>query len=278
MKKIIMLCLMLASVVTAKAQDQNSVDQNSDLQEVEKGGKKKNKKVKQEKQNVAPKLEYLSIQEILDNANNLKLTTYQVSALNIKNEYIKRDLQKLNANALMPLSEKEIILRDLSISYDLFIQKILKPEQQKELKILQAENAITPEYDKSSLRVALHEIDKDYKEEVKEIKRKYKGNKSVYYAQRNLAKKRYEFNRVTTIEFFQNLGKDQGDEQDNYVMTLEEISNIYKAYDDYYSQEKQSNPLDFLEIKEEYPANEEYLDVYPDEIPGNQQYNEEGDF
>ncbi|MHC5200791.1 hypothetical protein [Myroides sp. LJL119] len=267
MKRILVLCLMFASIISAKAQEQVTSDSSVDIELQDKGGKKEkrnNKKVNKPD----TKLKYTKIKEILDNADNLKLNTFQKSALNIKNEYIKRDMQKLNSNTVTSDYEKKTILHDLSESYGLYIQKILTPEQIKEFTIVQTQDVSEPVIDKHTLREKLRNLDKQYQQEVRSIRARYKGDKSIYYAQRKIAQKSYEYERYQILEAFSNLDKDQLDDtQDEYVMSLEEIANIYKAYDDYYTKEKQTNPLDFLEISEEYPdQQEEYLDVYPDEM------------
>lgn len=281
MKRIITLCFILASLISVKAQDLNSEEFNQDSQSQTLDNKKQKKQKKQNSKSDnkdETTLQYQTIQKILDNKSNLKLSSYQASALQIKNEYIKRDMRKLNADRLITLSEKKLELEKLSASYNLFIQRVLNPEQIKDFALIQTNAAPTPEYNKATLRLALRELDAKHKENVKEIKKKYKGNKQVYYAQRNQANKRYEYDRVTTIELYKNKQNGIDTDQDNYVMTLEEISNIAKAYDDYYSKEQESNPLDYLEIREEYQQDDGYLDVYPDELPGSQQYNEEGDY
>lgn len=273
MKRIIVLCLMFASIISAKAQQQVPSEASSDIELQDTNDKKEPRKTKREKQQAKKaetKLKYTKIKEILDNADNLKLNTYQSSALNIKNEYIKRDMQKLNSNPITSDYEKKTIMYDLQNSYELYIQKILTPDQIKEFAIIQTQGMPEESLDKKNIKTQLRELDKNYHQEVKDIKTKYKGNKQVYYAQRKIAQKSYEYNRYQLIEAYQNSLKDPlDDENQDQVMTLEEIANIYKAYDDYYTQEKQSNPLDFLEISEEYPDEQEgYLDVYPDEQEG----------
>ncbi|WP_010249200.1 hypothetical protein [Myroides injenensis] len=248
MKKILLLFLILSSVTSSYAQ----------------------KKSKKDDKKAEIKIEYVDIKQILENKEGLNLSQHQVTALNIKNEYIKRDLAKLNSKKTMEKVEKDMHERELKKSYDLFIKKTLNNDQFKEWTIIKKE-LLQEGQEELTLKEALKKLDVEYKAEVKEIYRKYKTNRKIYYAQRNIAKKNYETKKVKLIEKFEK--KDQDPEEEEKILSLEEIANLYKEYDEYYGGQSQSTPLDYLDIKEEYndenPESTTTEEIY---------YNEEGDY
>lgn len=248
MKKILLLFLILSSVTSSYAQ----------------------KKSKKDDKKAEIKIEYVDIKQILDNKENLNLSPHQVTALNIKNEYIKRDLAKLNSKKTMEKVEKDMHERELKKSYDLFIKKTLNNDQFKEWTIIKKE-LLQEGQEELTLKQALKKLEVEYKAEVKEIYRKYKTNRKIYYAQRNIAKKNYETKKIKLVEKFEK--KDQDPEEEERVLSLEEIANLYKEYDEYYGGQSQSSPLDYLDIKEEY-SDENPESTTTEEI----YYNEEGDY
>lgn len=248
MKKILLLFLILSSVTSSYAQ----------------------KKSKKDDKKAEIKIEYVDIKQILDNKESLNLSPHQVTALNIKNEYIKRDLAKLNSKKTMEKVEKDMHERELKKTYDLFIKKTLNNEQFKEWTIIKKE-LLQEGQEELTLKQALKKLDIEYKAEVKEIYRKYKTNRKIYYAQRNIAKKNYETKKIKLVEKFEK--KDQDPEEEERVLSLEEIANLYKEYDEYYGGQSQSSPLDYLDIKEEY-SDENPESTTTEEI----YYNEEGDY
>ncbi|MTG96921.1 MULTISPECIES: hypothetical protein [Myroides] len=212
-------------------------------------------KSKKQEEESAKKVEYVDIKLILENQETLKLTPQQATAFKIKNEYIKRDLQKLNSKKSMSDIERNMHERELKASYLTFINRNLNQEQIDQWAILKKDLTVVEE--EKDLKTVLKKLDQDYKLETKEIYRVYKHDRKLYYAQRNIAKKAYETKKRNLIEYYEN--KEKGiDEDQEEILTLEEIANLYKEYDDYYGKQEGRSALDYLDIKEEYQEEEEY--------------------
>lgn len=224
-------------------------------------GQRKSKKVE-----TKPKVEYYDIKEIIENKTELSLTEKQIAAFTIKNEFIKRDLQNLNAKSDLDPTEIKMDRRDLAIGYKQFIERTLTDDQLENWGNIKKEIEEVKAGEKD-YKSELKEIDNEYKADVKEIYRKYSKDRKIYYAQRDVAKKQYEGKKLKLQKKYEVVSVEEGAEEEK-VLTLEEILNLTKEFDDYYNQSSESHPLEYLEIKEEYP----------DENTESQYYEEEGDY
>lgn len=224
-------------------------------------GQRKSKKVE-----TKPKVEYYDIKEIIENKTELSLTEKQMAAFTIKNEFIKRDLQNLNEKTDLAPIEVKMNRRDLVIGYKQFIERTLTEDQLENWTNIkkEIEDAKAGELD---YKTELKELDSEHKAEIKEIYRKYSKDRKIYYAQRDVAKKQYEGKKLKLQKKYEIVTEEEGAEEEK-VLTLEEILNLTKEFDDYYNSPSQSSPLEYLEIKEEYP----------DENTESEYYEEEGDY
>ncbi|AJH13656.1 hypothetical protein [Myroides profundi] len=227
MKKILLLFVILMSISTSYGQRKS---------------KKQEAPVK--------KIEYLDIVQILSNKDELKLTQQQVGALTIKNEYIKRDLQNLNSKAKMEEVEKNMHQRELFAGYNNFVNRTLNEDQLESWNVIKKEIAAGEE-ESSDLKTEMAALDSAYKAELKEVYRKYSKDRKLYYASRNVVRKQYDADKLRIYKKYNQPVEEEGAEGDK-VLTLEEIANLYKEYDDYYNEPKQANPLEYLDVKEEY--------------------------
>ncbi|MEK6510653.1 hypothetical protein [Myroides odoratimimus] len=227
MKKILLLFVILMSISTSYGQRKS---------------KKQEAPVK--------KIEYLDIVQILSNKDELKLTQQQVGALTIKNEYIKRDLQNLNSKTKMEEVEKNMHQRDLFAGYNNFVNRTLNEDQLESWNVIKKEIAAGEE-ESSDLKTEMAALDSAYKAELKEVYRKYSKDRKLYYASRNVVRKQYDADKLRIYKKYNQPVEEEGAEGDK-VLTLEEIANLYKEYDDYYNEPKQANPLEYLDVKEEY--------------------------
>lgn len=192
------------------------------------------------------RMEYNDIKQILDNKDKLELTRRQIGVLTIKNEYIKRDLQFVNSQQNLKPAELKMYERDLNESYQLFIERTLTNNQLKEWGALQKN--ITDELEgHEDLKTDLKKLGKRHKENLKEIYNKYRYDRKLYYAQRSNARRQYETNKLKLVSYYKALGEESQEE----VMSLEEIANLYKEYEDYYNSANTPSPLNYLEIQEE---------------------------
>lgn len=192
------------------------------------------------------KVEYSDIKQILDNKDKLELTRRQIGVLTIKNEYIKRDLQFVNSQQNLKPAEIKMYERDLKESYQLFIERTLTDAQLKEWGVIQ-KSMLAELESHENLKADLKTLEKRHKENLKEIYTKYRYDRKLYYAQRSNARRQYETNKLKLISYYKALGEENGEE----VMSLEEIANLYKEYDDYYNNTNTPSPLNYLEIQEE---------------------------
>ncbi|MEC4052592.1 hypothetical protein VSP10_07280 [Myroides odoratimimus] len=227
MKKILLLFVILMSISTSYGQRKS---------------KKQEAPVK--------KIEYLDIVQILSNKDELKLTQQQVGALTIKNEYIKRDLQNLNSKTKMEEVEKNMHQRELFAGYNNFVNRTLNEDQLESWNVIKKEIAAGEE-ESSDLKTEMAALDSAYKAELKEVYRKYSKDRKLYYASRNVVRKQYDADKLRIYKKYNQPVEEEGAEGDK-VLTLEEIANLYKEYDDYYNEPKQANPLEYLDVKEEY--------------------------
>lgn len=227
MKKILLLFVILMSISTSYGQRKS---------------KKQEAPVK--------KIEYLDIVQILSNKDELKLTQQQVGALTIKNEYIKRDLQNLNSKTKMQEVEKNMHQRELFAGYNNFVNRTLNEDQLESWNVIKKEIAAGEE-ESSDLKTEMAALDSAYKAELKEVYRKYSKDRKLYYASRNVVRKQYDADKLRIYKKYNQPVEEEGAEGDK-VLTLEEIANLYKEYDDYYNEPKQANPLEYLDVKEEY--------------------------
>ncbi|MCC9042560.1 hypothetical protein LNQ81_07640 [Myroides sp. M-43] len=231
MKKILLLIVILMSISTSYGQ------------------RKSKKDVEQLK-----KIEFTDVTEILTRKDELKLTTKQLASFSIKNEYIKRDLQSLNSKTKMEDVERGMHERNLFTGYNLFIDRTLDEDQ------LESWNKIKKEIAESNavetdFKTELKQLDSQYSIDSKEIYRKYSKDRKIYYARRGVAKKQYETDKARLYAKY-NQTMEEGEEGEK-VLTLEEIAMLAKEYDEAYSNQAQSSPLEYLDIKEEYPTETE---------------------
>ncbi|SDH40461.1 hypothetical protein [Myroides phaeus] len=224
-------------------------------------GQRKSKKVE-----TKPKIEYLDIREILENTSELGLTSKQTAAFTIKNEFIKRDLQNLNSKTDLDPAELKMNRRDLVIGYTQFIERTLTEDQLENWTKIkkEIEEAKAGETD---YKTELRELETEYKANVKEIYRRYSKDRKIYYAQRDIARKQLEGKKLKLQKKYEVANLEEGAE-DEKVLSLEEIANLTKEFDDYYNEPTQRSPLEYLEIREENSNGN-----------GEVQYNEEeGDY
>lgn len=188
-------------------------------------------------------LVYKDIEAILQHKAELGLSQKQEASFIVKNEYIKRDLQALNDRTDMLPVEKKETEKKVKNSYQLFIQRTLTKDQMD----LWAQKKVELDLDNiqdNGLKADLKALDAIYKAEQKEIYRKYGMDRTIYAAQRNSLRKKYETDRLRLTEYYNASG------EENEVMSLEEIANLVKEFDDYYNGEAESNPLKYLNIRE----------------------------
>lgn len=186
---------------------------------------------------------YKDIENILQHKAELGLSQKQEASFVVKNEYIKRDLQALNDRTDMLPVEKKETEKKVKDSYQLFIQRTLNKDQMD----VWAQKKV--EYDLANikddgLKADLKALDAVYKADQKEIYRKYGMDRAIYGAQKNTLRKKYETDRLRLMEYYNASG------EESEVMSLEEIANLVKEFDDYYSGEAPSNPLKYLNIRE----------------------------
>lgn len=204
---------------------------------------------------------YKDIENILQQKEELGLNKKQEAAFIVKNEYIKRDLQALNERTDMLPVEKKEAEKKVKMSYQLFIQRTLNNDQMDtwaQMKVEFDTNNIKDD----GLKADLKTLETQYKVDQKEIYRKYGMDKAVYSAQKNTLRKKYEKDRLNLTQYY---NTPEGEKE---VMSLEEIANLVKEFDDYYNEEKQANPLKYLNIREssstesteEAPPVEEYTE------------------
>ena len=212
------------------------------------------------------KVEYNEISNIIEYQDSLKLSQRQASALKIKHEYIKRDLQKLNAQREMDRVDTDLQERELKISYDNFVKQTLTASQLKawaDYKINQDKIAAQEGTYKSDLK----KLANKYENTQKSIINQYGHDKKLYIAQRNQAKKNYQLEKMLLQQHYYKL--ENPSEEGEQVLTLEEIANLAAEYDKLYSQEKESSPLDNIKFEEEYQ------EEYSEENTENSEYTEE---
>lgn len=186
---------------------------------------------------------YKDIENILQNKAELGLTQKQEASFIVKNEYIKRDLQALNDRTDMLPVEKKETEKKVKNTYQLFIQRTLTKDQMDIWAQKKVELDLANIHDEG-LKADLKTLDAIYKADQKEIYRKYGMDRTIYAAQKNTLRKKYETERLKLMQYY------NATEVENDVMSLEEIANLVKEFDDYYSGEASSNPLKYLNIRE----------------------------
>ncbi|MDM1043246.1 hypothetical protein HX004_02730 [Myroides sp. 1354] len=186
---------------------------------------------------------YKDIENILQNKAELGLTQKQEASFIVKNEYIKRDLQALNDRTDMLPVEKKETEKKVKNTYQLFIQRTLTKDQMDIWAQKKVEFDLANIHDEG-LKADLKALDAIYKADQKEIYRKYGMDRTIYAAQKNTIRKKYETERLKLMQYY------NATEVENDVMSLEEIANLVKEFDDYYSGEASSNPLKYLNIRE----------------------------
>ncbi|WP_158961609.1 hypothetical protein [Myroides fluvii] len=197
---------------------------------------------------------YKDIENILQHKAELGLSQKQEASFVVKNEYIKRDLQALNDRTDMLPVEKNETEKKVKNSYQLFIQRTLNKDQMDVWAQKKVEYDLAMVND-DGLKADLKVLDALYKAEQKEIYRKYGMDRAIYTAQKNTIRKKYETDRLKLMEYY------NVSEEENDVMSLEEIANLVKEFDDYYNGEAKSNPLKFLNIRENATEGEEETTV-----------------
>ena len=185
---------------------------------------------------------YKDFELILENKGELGLDQKQEASFIVKNEYIKRDLQALNDRTDMLPVEKKETEKKVKAEYQLFIQRTLSKDQMDLWAQKKVEYDIANSVDKG-LKEDLKELDALYKAEQKEIYRKYGMEKKIYAAQKTTLRKKYDTDRLKLTEYYNAIGEESD------VMSLEEIANLVKEFDDYYSGENETNPLKYLNIR-----------------------------
>ena len=193
--------------------------------------------------NTSEAIVYKDIENILQQKAELGLSQKQEASFIVKNEYIKRDLQALNDRTdMLPVEKKETEKKVIN-SYQLFIQRTLTKDQMDIWAQKKVELDLANIQD-NGLKADLKALDASYKAEQKEIYRKYGMDRTIYAAQRKAIRKKYETDRLRLTEYY------NVTEEENDVMSLEEIANLVKEFDDYYNEESASNPLKYLNIRE----------------------------
>lgn len=223
MKKIITISVLFLFVITSYGQKKPLIIDNSEV------------------------FTYTDVENILSNKNELRLTPKQEAILVIKNEYIKRDLLTFNERTDMLFIEKRNTEKKIINDYNTFIARTLNQEQMevwKELKVnLTQSNLI-----KGDLNEDLALIKTNYKNDRKETFRKFKGEKVLYKAQVSSLQKKYNTD-IQSLKSYYNTPENAND-----VLSLEEISNLIKEFDEL----ENTNPLEYLNISE--TTNEENED------------------
>ncbi len=186
---------------------------------------------------------YKDIETILEHKAELGLSHKQEASFVVKNEYIKRDLQALNDRTDMLPVEKKETAKKIKDSYRLFIQRTLNQDQMDIWAQKKVEYDLANTQD-NGYKVDLKELDAIYKAEQKEIYRKYGMDRKIYAAQKATLRKKYETDRLNLAQYY------NAEKEENDVMSLEEIANLVKEFDDYYNGENETNPLKYLNIRE----------------------------
>jgi len=194
-------------------------------------------------QNNTETIVYTDIENILSNKSELGLNSKQEASFVVKNEYIKRDLLVLNDRTDMLPVEKKETEKKVKESYQLFVQRILTTDQMDMWAQMKVELDNANQKD-DGLKADLKSLQANYKEEQQEIYRKYRMDKQVYNAQKTISRKKYETDRLRLMQYY-NMPESKKD-----VMSLEEIANLVKEFDDYYNEESTTNPLKYLNIRE----------------------------
>lgn len=96
----------------------------------------------------------------------------------------------------------------------------------------------------NGLKADLKELDSIYKADSKEIYRKYGMDRKIYAAQKATLRKKHETDRLRLMQYY------NATNEGNEIMSLEEIANLVKEFDDYYNGENETNPLKYLNIRE----------------------------
>ncbi|MBB1148670.1 hypothetical protein H4K35_00735 [Myroides sp. NP-2] len=186
---------------------------------------------------------YKDLETILEHKAELGLSHKQEASFVVKNEYIKRDLQALNDRTDMLPVEKNETAKKVKESYALFIQRTLTKDQMDLWAQKKVEYDLANKQD-NGYKADLKELDAVYKAEQKEIYRKYGMDRKIYAAQKTALRKKYDTDRLNLAQYY-NVTKEEND-----VMSLEEIANLVKEFDDYYNGENETNPLKYLNIRE----------------------------
>lgn len=199
---------------------------------------------------------YPDIENILSNKQELGLTPKQEAIFTIKNEYIKRDMFTLNERTDMLQIAKINTDKKFKEDYNLFIERNLNDEQidkWTEIKVSLALAASNNEDFKKEAK----QLYKNFKTDHKEIYRKYRTtDKKVYKSQTNSL--RYKFNNdYQALVNYYNIS-----DKENDVMSLEEIANLVKEFDEVES----TSPLKYLNVNEPVQEIYEEEEVYEENI------------
>ncbi len=195
--------------------------------------------------NMAEVFSYPDIENIISNKQELGLTPKQEAIFTIKNEYIKRDMLTLNDRTDMLPIEKINTNKKIRADYNLFIERTLNDEQMDKWSQIKINIALAASNDENFKKEA-KKLYENYKTDHKEIYRKYKTDKRIYRAQVTSLRKKFDTDYQSLEKYY------NAPEKENSVMSLEEIANLVKEFDEVES----TSPLKYLNVNE--PVEEVY--------------------
>ncbi|MDR0228155.1 MAG: hypothetical protein LBI72_03735 [Flavobacteriaceae bacterium] len=223
MRKIITLCLALTVLSTVHAQ------RRFELPKAEKA-----------------KIEYVELQQILDNKSELNLTNLQIQSFTVKNEYLKRELKSLNTQKNADRIEKRMYERELNASQKLFIERQLTTEQLEKWSNIKEQMA--QDYaEKTTMKDDLNILQHKYKLDLADIEVKYSADPKMLKLQKNNLNQYYNKKIGKLKQYYDSKALKAGEEEE-YVPTLEDIANLIKDFDE---QTNTSSPLNNIKIEEE---------------------------
>lgn len=190
------------------------------------------------------RIEYVNIQEILDHKGELELTDIQTQSFIVKNEYIKRDMRDLNKKTNLERIEKKMYQKELNNSYQLFIERQLTNSQLEKWMEIKRQIDLSNEQEKT-FKGDLEILHKLYAEEVKDLQIKYSADKKMYLSQKKSLANYYNIKAHKIQQYYNEkaLAAELGEEET--VMTLEEIANLVKDFEETTSA---SSPLNYINI------------------------------
>lgn len=169
-------------------------------------------------------IEYLDIQHILSNKEELQLNSKQEVSFVLKNEHVKRDLLFLNnTENLLPIEIKEAE-KKIKNEYQFFIERNLDNDQFELWEKIKKEIEDEENQD-LGIKKDLELLKQNALQEEKEIFNKYKNDRKIYIAQRNVRKKKNAKTKSKISEYY------NAPVKENDVLSLEEIKNLIKEYE-----------------------------------------------